>query len=401
MLYKCWDSAKTFFRDLIRTAPVIIWLVVKILYNIRKRQISTLPLQSSFLIIVTNGIGDTITALPAIKSIRGRFPDAKIDCLAQPFVVPLLKQIEYIDDALPIYKAPFPSSLKKLFFNIFQIYRLRKKRYSTIIIFASNFCTAWIGFLTGAKKRCGFSKTEKVGLKTIKNFEFLLTDDYKGITGSTFVEAHLSLIKAIGLNVDYPIMPELPVTQLGFQKIERCLAACGIKEGNKIIVINPCALQATRIWPFDKYVSLINKLLQQKDLEIILTCGPEESGIIDSISKRLIKQVHNLSGKLDLNEFLALLKKANLFIGNDSGSMHIAYAVGTKTVAIFGPTDPKTRLLPNAPVKVVWNKTECSPCYDFGSYDRCYLGHHKCMRELSAEAVYEAVMEQLNLIKVS
>lgn len=388
-------NIKRHIRDFFCSIPAIIWAGSNFLYTITKRPAAPRLLQPPFLVIVTNGIGDTINTLSAIKRIRDHFPQARIDCLVQPPVVSLLKCVEDINETFSLHKGPFLFSIRKAVSNALQILRLRKRRYQTIITFTSNFYAAWRSFLIGAPKRCGYSRNEKIGFFRVNDFGFLYTDDYKNaVRGINHMQEHLNFVRAMGVSI--PLDCEKPSLAINARLVRKAQAFFESKKPfQNVIIIHPFTPQPIKAWPQEKYITLINKLLADDVSYIILTGEKSECCNLFKIKQRCKGRVRVVCD-LKLDVFAALISCADLLVGNDSGPMHIASAVGTKAVAIFGPTNPKVILPPEVSVKVLKIKIDCFPCYELGIYERCHLGHHRCMENLRVETVCRAIQDCLD-----
>src|SRR6266852_1449122 len=147
---------------------------------------------------------------------------------------------------------------------------------------------------------------------------------------------------------------------------------------------------SAKCWPPDRFASAINLLLQNTDADVILFGTPGESQVADAIVRDLKRAPINLTGKTAIAELPALLSQCHLFLGNDSGAMHVAAAVGLPVVAIFGPTDPEGTAPVTPRVTIVQQKPYCSPCF----LRRCPTDH-RCMTAVTPVMVESALTSAL------
>jgi 3-deoxy-D-manno-octulosonic-acid transferase/heptosyltransferase-1 len=157
--------------------------------------------------------------------------------------------------------------------------------------------------------------------------------------------------------------------------------------GGRFIAVSPVAFWETKLWEEGKFAELCDRMATELGVAIVLTGG--EAGPLDRIRVRMKSPAVNLGGRTSLRELACLYGRASLLVTTDSGPMHLAAAVGTPVVALFGPTDP-ARTGPYGPGhRVIRRELTCSPCLKKQCETR------RCMREIGVEEVFEAVREML------
>lgn len=172
----------------------------------------------------------------------------------------------------------------------------------------------------------------------------------------------------------------------------------GIKRHGNFITIHPGAGGIPKQWPRKFFIELINKIYSNFNLDIILVGGPEEKEIGEEISRNC-PNIINLIGKRKLIETARIIAKSKIFISNDSGLMHVAGAVGTPQIAIFGPTPiPKNRPWGNPKYKILL-RSDCPPCYKDGQFPCTQKKLHKCLTDITPIMVYESLTSLLPKIK--
>ena len=158
------------------------------------------------------------------------------------------------------------------------------------------------------------------------------------------------------------------------------------------VFIHPGGPMLQKRWSAENYIDLINQILQKYRSQIFIIGGKDESELVESIASAVNdERVIDLSGKLSLVELVATLKKADLFVGNDSGPMHIASACNIGVIGLYGPTDPE-RLGPYGDNCLALRmEDECPPC----SHGKCKFSNYRCIDRISVEVVMESINDML------
>jgi ADP-heptose:LPS heptosyltransferase len=183
-------------------------------------------------------------------------------------------------------------------------------------------------FLAGISKRVGYDR--KLG--------FLLTERIphtKERGEKHELEYNLDLLRYLKIEIRdkrlfMPVKKESEEWAIDFLKQE------GIKADDKLLAINPAASCPSKVWPFDRFAEVADRLAQKYDFKILLVCGSKDLLIAESVMKNMRSSVISLAGKTSVSQLASLLKRSSLFISNDSGPVHIASAVGTPVISIFG-----------------------------------------------------------------
>ncbi|MCK4521242.1 MAG: glycosyltransferase family 9 protein [Nanoarchaeota archaeon] len=335
------------------------------------------------LIINSGYIGDSILSIPLINNLRNCCKDAKISLVINPKFIDLWKNNKNIDNII-LYDAPWIRykkgfNIKDILTYLKFIKKIRKQRFDLAIDTRGDFRNNLLFlYLSGAKQRIGFGYT---------GGSYFLTKNVKYKQGIHEVEKNLSLLKAINCPIKETI-PELDVKKQDITKIKRILAKNKI---NKRIVINPFAGYPSKEWPLEKFAELIDNLIKKYKTKIIIIGGSNDIQKSESLLQKIQNKdkIINLTGKLKLMQTAALLSLSDLLIGVDSGPMHMASAVGCKTITLIGPTDYR-RWGPYGDKKehiIIKRNVKCWPC---GLLYKCDYDK-KCMLSITVEDVLEKV----------
>jgi heptosyltransferase-2 len=205
------------------------------------------------------------------------------------------------------------------------------------------------------------------------------------------IEAYLHLVATLGL----PIVDRLPTltpTRQGEMQAVQLWNTYGCGGEAPVIGICPGAASgpAKRWWPA-RFAALADRLIAAGGFRVVFFGGPDEVPLVHQICSQMTRQVVSLAGQDRLDSFMSLATRCAVMITNDSGSMHIANAVGVPVVALFGPTDPHRTAPTAAPAIVLHHDLSCSPCFR----TTCPYADHPCMRLIGVDEVYQAVLDSL------
>lgn len=326
-----------------------------------------------------NWIGDGVMTLPALTALRKALPEAKISLLVKPWVAPVFENNPNIDEII-LYDDKHKGIIGKL--NLSRM--LNKKDFCSAILFQNAFDAALITFLAGIRKRFGYNRD---GRGFFLNSALPLPHN-KDKTHQIYY--YLNLVEQLGLKPGY----SEPYIFLKHE--ERLHAREMLNHMRKpILAINPGATYGSaKRWFPDRFAEIANWFISDTGGSAIIFGGKTEVDIADEIYKKVIPgfrtpdSLQNLAGKTSLRELISLISECDVFVTNDSGPMHIACAVRTPLVAIFGSTDP---VLTGPPPGVdgdnrivIKPDLSCSPCFERS----CKTNDLRCMYAITSDEVY-------------
>ena len=342
------------------------------------------------LIRATNWVGDAIMALPALGAVRKRFPDAEIAIVARPYVADIYRDQEICDQLLPYDPKAWHAGLsgrERL------ASELREWKFDTALLLQNAFGAAWLAWRAKIPERIGYARDGR---------SFLLTKAVP-VPRNGEIPAHekfyyLELLRRAGWLDSVPdeLFIGLRVPEEKSRSAEEFLRNSGVREGAVRIAIGAGASYGSaKCWLPSRFAEVANRLQSEADADVILFGTVAEASVSAAISTEMRRPPVDLTGKTAIADLPALLSRCHLFIGNDSGAMHVAAAVGLPIVAVFGPTDPFGTAPVTLRCSLVQQKPYCSPCF----LRRCPT-NHRCMTAITAEMVEAAARPWLSSIQV-
>ncbi len=337
------------------------------------------------MIRATNWVGDAIMALPALRAVRRKYPDAQISIVARPYVAEIYRGQGVADELIPYDPAGVHrgwSGLEKL------ATELRVQKFDVALLLQNAFAAAWLACRARIPQRIGYAR----------NGRSLLLTRAIPVPKPGEIPAHekfyyLELVRRAGwleqLHDDTHIT--LLVPEAARQRALQTLSEAGARSnGLRVAVGAGASYGSAKCWPPDRFAKALNSFLSHRDADVILFGTPGETPVTDAIAAELRQSPINLTGKTSIGELPALLSQCHLFLGNDSGAMHVAAAVGLPVVAIFGPTDPEGTSPVTPCATIVHQKPYCSPCF----LRRCPTDH-RCMNAVAPPMVEAAMLSRI------
>lgn len=350
--------------------------------------------QPSILIVKLSAIGDVVHTLPALNAIRHCFPQAHIDWLIEEAAADLIIGHPALDQVLIAQRKTWLKDFKtagrgRAIKKITNFVRtLRSRRYDLVFDFQFSLKGAlWIALARGRRK-IGFGP----GLEHQEHSHIVLNERIPAISMEVHaLERGLHMLKAVGIECPQ-VVYQLPISPQHTLQAERLLMAHGISSRRPFVAINPMAKWETKLWEIDKFAQLVDIIVHKFQLPVVFTGGPEDRGYIDMIRKQIKTTAANLAGQTNLLSLAAVLQRAKLMVTTDTGPMHIAAAVETPAIALFGPTAPwRTGPYGRQHQAIVANTT-CAPCFK----RTCpILETKKCMKDITVAQVIRAMENKL------
>ncbi|MEQ1921569.1 MAG: lipopolysaccharide heptosyltransferase II [Pyrinomonadaceae bacterium] len=336
----------------------------------------------------TNWIGDAVMSVPALRELRRIFPDSHITLHTRSWADGLFRDADFIDELVTFDKHRW--AIKDVYDNS---QFLKDDGFELAILLPNSFEAAITSFLSRIPRRIGYNKDVRGLLLT----DPIAVPEWKNRRHEVFY--YLNLIseverRAIGRETVGNYLPNTSINVSDERQTASrdTLAATGVDLSKKIVALGVGSTNSrAKRWPAERYAQLADKLTTELDANVILVGSPDEADIAAKVVELSSRPLINLSGKTDLGEAVAVLSVVDLLISNDMGLAHVAPAVGTDTITIFGPTNPETTRPFAQNAEMIRKAVECSPCM----LRDCPIDH-RCMTQISVGEVFEAAKKKLS-----
>lgn len=339
----------------------------------------------SILLFKLRYVGDVLMTTPAIRLLRQAYPEARITMVVNKGTEDVLRHNPHLNQVLTIdreliEKASFH---RRLSYEWSILKMLRKGNYDLSVDFDSGERGAYLALLSGINTRIGFHYQ-----KGLRRMIFHHQVRRKGSLHT--VEQNLMLVERTLCLIRKDDQMELYTGPEEERNMALWLRRHRLS-GKDLVIIHPGARFWFKRWPARKWASLLDILQGELGLSVVITGSGREMEDVRTILSRMKTPAYSIAGQTTVLELAALIKKATLFIGNDSGPMHIAAAMGTPVIALFGPTEPALWKPWGKGHVVISKQVPCSPC----KYTNCDMGRENCMEQITVEEALHAICQYI------
>ncbi len=345
-----------------------------------------IPPAPKILIVKLSAIGDVVHTLPALNALRRFRPQAHITWLVEEAAADLVNGHPALDGVLVSRRKRWVAGLRTGHWRRHLreaaafVRRLRDTRYDIVLDFQAALKGAALIALSRADRKIGFGP----GMQHQEHSYLVLNERLPKVS----MEIHalrrsLMMLEAIGVpcpRIEYHLPIDEPSRQAAGRLLERQL-----RDGTRIpMAINPMAKWETKLWPADRFAIVADRLIEDHRAAIFFTGSPGDRAAINAIQDRMRQPSANLAGRTTLIELAAFYQRMACVLTTDTGPMHIAAAVNTPVVALFGPTAPWRTGPYGQAHRIIRTQMDCSPCFRRHCRDWC------CMHHIQPDSVVDA-----------
>jgi ADP-heptose:LPS heptosyltransferase len=340
------------------------------------------------------GMGSIIQSTPLLLTLRKNYESAEIVYITSSINYGLINTFPFVKKIFVVNH----DNLIKLFTSVFKLLILVLKNKIDLLIDLEvhSFFSTIISAISFAPRKIGFYKKEEWMKHNI--YTKMIYYNIKAPMVNVYLQAArlASCNKLIEKLYTFDSLGTESINSLDIK-----LKEIGTEINSNYVVVNPNAseLRIERRWHYKNYVEIINKILEDYPEKIIVLIGAKNEkwfveNLYSEIRDDLLDRVFDTSGKLSIEELILLIRNCTLMITNDSGPMHMAFAMNKKTVALFGPCSPQ-QYETQSNVSFIYVNLYCSPCVHQFTISPCN-GDNQCMKLLTVSKVYEAVQNMIN-----
>lgn len=353
-----------------------------------------------FLVINPFGIGDVLFTTPVVRAIKTKYPDAFIGYWCNARVEDILKRNPYVDKTFALSRGDIKkifqeSVLKGVRFTLDLFLGIRKEKFDACFDYSLDHRYALAAKLAGIKTRIGFDYKGRGRFLTLKA-------PLSGYKDRHVIDYYLGLLKFAGI-ASAGCNMDLTVADGASIKARHIFVRAGITGNKPVIGICPAGGASwgkdarLKHWPELKFAQLIDLLAAEHKAEFVVLGDEKDVPQAEALTLSAKSKIADLTGKLTLEELIAVVSSLDVLVTNDGGPLHIAVAAGTKTVSIFGPTDSRVYgpYPPDAKRHIVLKSNQdCSPCYSKFRYPPCQK--NICLEEIDVTEAAKAVLMLLS-----
>ncbi|MGI5834916.1 MAG: glycosyltransferase family 9 protein [Chloroflexota bacterium] len=367
----------------------------------------------SILAIRLDLMGDLVFTLPALRALKEAAPSARLTVLVQPYAADLVRNLPFVDRVITADVARWRKPgvlIRSAWRDVLKARReLLEEQFDLCVSFYGK-VGASAALLSNARYLVGYS-TEGypgsfgLGLQGYRyqhrrhEAEYcldlvrpLLSHNSDTCCEDYYQDSHNSS-PALSCGPELPVLVVDPAAR---SKVDQLLVVAGISSEDRLVALHPGALNmAAKRWLPERWAAVADWLQKELGQRVVLIGSASEVPLTEEVRSTMSTSVVNMAGKTSVAELVALLSRCRLFLGGDSGPLHVASALGVPSVSVYGPTDPAITGPLSARARVLVGGADCAPCYDLKSPPECRRGNLLCMDLVSVEQVYEAAREMV------
>jgi heptosyltransferase-2 len=338
-------------------------------------------------LFLPNWLGDLAMATPALRAMRRHFgPQTHMVGILRPYLADVLAGAAWLDEQW--FFAPHARDRSQRCWAVAR--RMRADRFDMAVLFTNSFRTAAVAWLGRAKERIGYVRYGRGPLLTGRLYPRRVG---RRLVPMPMVETYLELARVLGCGNESPRL-ELATVEADERSADSIFQRLGLRDDGRIVALNSSgAYGASKLWPVEYFGQLARRIVDELGHDVLVTCGPKER----EIARQVVALADNArvcsmaDQPMGLGTAKACIRRCRLMVSTDSGPRHVAAALGLPVITMFGPMLPIWSENPTQRAVNLVLDLDCIGCHQ----RVCPLKHHRCMRELSVEQVFAAVVELL------
>jgi heptosyltransferase-3 len=321
-------------------------------------------------------LGDVLLATPTLHALKEAYPAARLSVLVNRGTEQILHGNPHVDEIISLDRGSIGAQCGFA-------RQIRKRQFDTVVDLTDGDRAAFLTWISGAAVRIGFNAEQRwTGM--------CYTTVVKEEAGAHRIERDLAALAPLGVAIQGRL-PQLWLTPEDETGVDRLVSEVGIPRDRPWVVIQPGARYWFKAWPSERFAELADHLSDRCGCQVLVAGSSQEVGLAETVAKQARSRLLNIAGRSDIRTLAAVLKRSALFVGNDTGAMHIAAAMGTPVVGLFGPSDPREWGPRGGPAEVIYKGLDCRICF----HPTCRRGEENCMKLITVDEVMAAAVRQM------
>jgi heptosyltransferase-3 len=330
------------------------------------------------LIIKLRYIGDVLLATPTVRAIKAVRPDVRVTMMVNRGSEDVLSGNPDLDDIMVLDKGSLAAQWRL-------IAGLRRRRFDTVIDLTDGDRSAFLSWISGAPVRIGFNDEHRWRGRCYTQ----VVQPVPGVPHR--IDRDLEALKPLGIQAGSKD-PQCWLTPEEENSGDQLLDQLGVQRSQSIVILQPGARYWFKAWPPERFAKLADHLTSQYSCQVLIGGSRQDVDLAQEIRQMAKSRPVIMAGRTTIKQFAAIAKRSVLFVGSDSGAMHIAAAVGTPLVALFGPSNPLEWGPRGGPAEIIYMGLDCRVCF----HPTCRRGEDNCMRLITVDAVYASAQRMLD-----
>jgi heptosyltransferase-3 len=323
----------------------------------------------SVLIIKLRYIGDVLLATPTVRAIKAARPDVRVTMMLNRGTEDVLSGNPDMVEIVVLDKGSLAAQWRL-------IAGLRRRRFDTVIDLTDGDRSAFLSWISGAPVRIGFNDEHRWRGRCYTQ----VIHPVPGVRHR--IDRDLEALKPIGIQAGSKDL-QLWLTAEEENSADQLLDQLGVQRSQPMVILQPGARYWFKAWPPERFAELADHLMSQYGCQVLIGGGDQDIDLAQQIRELAKSRPVIMAGRTTIKQFAAIAKKSALFVGSDSGAMHIATAVDTPVVALFGPSDPREWGPRGGPAEVIYKGVDCRACF----HPTCQRGEQNCMQLITIDEV--------------
>ena len=332
----------------------------------------------NILIIKLRYIGDVLLATPTVRAIKAARLDVRVTMMVNRGTEEVLSGNPDIDEIVVLDKGSLAAQWGL-------IAGLRRRRFDTVIDLTDGDRSAFLSWISGAPVRIGFNDEHRWR-------GWCYTEVVQPVPGVRHrIDRDLEALKLLDIEAG-STAPHLRLTLEDESSADQLLDQLGVQRLQLMVVLQPGARYWFKAWPPERFAELADRLTFEYSCQVLVGGSSQDGDLAQQIRQMAKSSPVIMAGSTTIRQFAAIAKKSALFVGSDSGAMHIASAVGTPVVALFGPSNPLEWGPRGGAADVIYMGLDCRVCF----HPTCRRGEGNCMKLITVDAVYASARRMLD-----